>query len=169
MLLPKDLKQHDQDSRTSQLFQFLLSWSCSSSGFRGPLSLLLSLNARADGVSGTTSSQEQGHRQHVLMELRQHLLDLLVTTKNFCITYIKNSPKQSLSDCFGNFQERQKLGYIESDNQRSCTHSIAQLQVEKGQSIGWAATLSQLYISCLFLNSNITPLPWPLTWTQAEW
>lgn len=152
---------------SSQLFQFLLSWSCWPSGFHGALSLRLSLNARAESVSGRTSSQEDGHRQHVLMERRQHLLDLPVTTKYFCISYIKNSPKQLLSDGFGNFQERQKLGYIESDNQTSCTHSIAQLQVQKTR-VSAGPTLSQLYISCLFLNSNLTPLLWPLTWTQTE-
>ena len=171
MQLPKGLKQHDLDSKTSQL-------SFSSAGaiclrVSTALCVLLLLCVCIQQlpmfpVWPPPKKRDMGRRCWWSIDNIYYVFYFCLTSKNFCISYIKNSLKQSLSDGFSNFQGRQKFRHMASYNQISCTHSIAHSQAQKSQSTGWAATLSQLYISCLFLNSNVTPLYWPLTWTQTE-
>lgn len=169
MLLPKGPKQHDLDSKTSQLsFSFssagaICLWVCMAlyvllllCGCMPQLPMFL--------VRPLPKKRDMGSMHWWSVDNICYIFYFCLTTKNFCISYIKNALKQSLSDGFGNFQGRQKFRYMESYNQISCIHSIAHSRTQKGQSTGWTTTLSQLYISCLFLNSNITPLYWPLAW-----
>lgn len=81
MLLPKGLKQHKLDSKTSQL-----GFSFSSPGAIclqvSMVLYVLCLYATAAYVSGMTSSQEEGYREYMLMEHRKHPLYFLYTSDN---------------------------------------------------------------------------------------
>lgn len=118
MLLPKGLKQHDLDSKTSQL-----SLSFSSAGAICPwvstaLYVLLLLCVCMQQlpmflVRPLPKKKDMESMCWWSIDNICYIFYFCLTTKKFCISYIKNSLKQSLLDGFVNFQERQKFRHME--------------------------------------------------------